>query len=312
MATTAVLGPSSTVSAAIVRKLRADGHEVIEAPISGSTPELKATLAGATAVVHAAEPSDTDTVFEVAAGIGAEQVIVLSTAAVYGAWENNPVPLTENAVLRPNPGIEAVFARAEIERLAHEWVADHPGATLTILRPCTVVATGAANWPTPDMDGVAGLGSGEGSRQVQFLHIDDLAGAVSVALANKVSGIRNVAPAGWITEDEARALSGGRVVALPEPVRRLARRAKLGKTPTRGVEALSSHSWVVASDALRADGWEPVYDNREALVATRQPTWWQRLSPTKRQELSMAVIGGAAVIAIVAAALGIRARKRRK
>lgn len=310
MATAAVLGPSSNVSAAIVRKLRADGHEVIEATTSGSTTELKATLAGATAIVHAAEPGETDAVLEVAAGIGVDHVVILSSAAVYGAWENNAVPLTEDAVLRPNPGIDAVFARAEIERRTQEWAFDHPAATITILRPCTVVAKGAADWPSPDLDGIAGLGSGDGTRPVQFLHIDDLAGAVSVAITNKVAGVRNVAPAGWITEDEARALSGGRVVALPEPVRRAARRIKVGKTVTRGVEALSSHSWVVASDALRADGWEPVYDNREALVATRQPTWWQRLSPTKRQELSMAVVGGVAVVAIVAAVFGLRRRAR--
>jgi nucleoside-diphosphate-sugar epimerase len=311
MGSTAVLGPSSTVSAAIARRLRLDGLDVIEASTAESTTELKATLAGATSIVHAAEPEDTESVLEVAAGIGADQLVVLSTAAVYGAWENNPVPLTEDAVLRPNPGLEAVSARAEIERRAHEWAADHPGVVVTILRPCTVVASGATDWPSPDLTGIAGLGSGDGSRPVQFLHVEDLAGAVSVAVRNKVAGVRNVAPAGWITEDEARALSGGRVVALPEPVRRGARRLKLGKTIDRGAAALSEHSWVVASDKFRSEGWAPVYDNREALVATRKPTWWQRLSPTKRQELSMAVIGGTAVVAIVAAALGIRRRKRK-
>jgi nucleoside-diphosphate-sugar epimerase len=312
MATTAVLGHSTTVSAAIARKLRLDGHDVVEAAATEPTTELKATLAGATSIVHAAEPADTEAVLEVAAGIGADHLIVLSTAAVYGAWENNPVPLTEDAVLRPNPGIDAVFARADMERRAQEWAVDHPGVTITILRPCTVVASGATDWPSPDLTGIAGLGSGDGSRPVQFLHVEDLAGAVSVAVQNKVSGVRNVAPAGWITEDEARALSGGRVVALPEPVRRGARRLKLGKTIDRGAAALSTHSWVVASDKLRSEGWSPVYDNREALVATRQPTWWQRLSPTRRQELSMAVIGGAAVVAIVASALGIRRRKRNR
>jgi hypothetical protein len=100
------------------------------------------------------------------------------------------------------------------------------------------------------------------------------------------------------------------VLALPEPVRRAVRRLRLGKTVNRGPDALAAHPWVVASDALRADGWAPVYDNREALVATRRPTWLQRLSPTKRQELSMAVVGGAAVIAIAAAAIGLRRRAR--
>ncbi|MDP1795056.1 MAG: hypothetical protein Q8K63_13055 [Acidimicrobiales bacterium] len=310
MATAAVLGSDNPVGAAIARRLRNDGHEVIEASAKSASLELKASLASSTVIVHAGDASDTETVLDVAAGIGVEHIVLLSSAAVYGAWADNPVPLTEDAVLRPNLGILAVAERAEIERRSQEWGFDHPGVGLAILRPCTVVVPGGDDWPSDDLDGIAGLGSGDGARPVQFLHIDDLASAVSVAVTNNVRGVRNVAPAGWITEDEARALSGGRVVALPEPVRRAARRVTLGKTVDRGVAALSSHPWVVASDALRAEGWAPVYDNREALVATRRPTWWQRLSPTKRQELSMAVVGGAAVVAIVAAALGIR-RKRR-
>jgi nucleoside-diphosphate-sugar epimerase len=311
MATTAVLGANTTVGAAIARKLRLDGHAVIEASPAGSTIDLKEALAGATAVVHAADASATGVVLEAAAGIGAEQVVLLSSAAVYGAWADNPVPLTEDAIMRPNPGINEVFARAEIERRAHEWSPDHPGCAVTILRPCTVVVPGAEDWPSADFDGIAGLGSGDGTRPVQFLHVEDLAGAVAVVLDNAIKGVRNVAPAGWITEDEARALSGGRVVALPEPVRRAARRVRLGKTVDRGAAALTQHPWVVASDALRAEGWSPVYDNREALVATRRPTWFQRLSPTRRQELSMVAVGGAGLAAVAAAVVGVTRRRSR-
>ncbi|MEY2469998.1 MAG: hypothetical protein QOF21_2696 [Actinomycetota bacterium] len=309
MATTAVLGAGTTVGAAIARRLRLDGHEVIQAAETDSTTELKAALAGATAVVHAASPAATEAVLDAAAGIGADQVVLLSTAAVYGAWPDNPTPLTEDAILRPNPGIDEVSERAELERRGLEWSTDHPACAVTVLRACTVVVSGGDDWPSADLGGVAGIGSGDGNRPVQFLHVEDLAGAVATVLDNKVVGVRNVAPAGWISEDEARALSGGRVVALPEPVRRLARRLRVGKSTDRGVAALSSHPWVVASDALRAEGWSPVYDNREALVATRRPTWWQRLSPTKRQELSMVGIGGVSLVAIAAAVLGIRRRR---
>ncbi len=311
MATTAVLGADTAVGAAITRKLRLDGHDVIEASPLGSPVELKQLLAGATAVVHAAAASATDVVLEAASGIGASHVVLLSTAAVYGAWADNPVPVTEDAIMRPNPGIDEVFARAEIERRSHEWSADHPGCAVTILRPCTVVVPGAEDWPSADLDGIAGLGSGDGARPVQFLHVEDLAGAVAVVLDNSVTGVRNVAPAGWITEDEARALSGGRVVALPEPVRRAARRFRFGKTVDRGAVALTQHPWVVASDALRGEGWSPVYDNREALVATRRPTWFQRLSPTRRQELSMVAIGVAGIASVAAASTAIARRIRR-
>ena len=311
MATTAVLGATTKVGAAIARRLRHDGHDVIEASPTGSAVDLKEQLAGATKVVHAADASATDEVLEAAAGIGAEHVVLLSTAAVYGAWADNPIPLTEDAIMRPNAGIDEVAARAEIERRANEWAADHPGCATCILRPCTVVVPGADDWPSPDLDGVSGLGSGDGTRPVQFLHVEDLAGAVAVVLDRGISGVRNVAPPGWITEDEARALSGGRVVALPEPVRRAARRLRLGKTVDRGAAALTQHPWVVASDTLRGEGWTAVYDNREALVATRRPTWFQRLSPTRRQELSMVAVGGSTLAGVIAAGVAIARRVRK-
>jgi hypothetical protein len=86
---------------------------------------------------------------------------------------------------------------------------------------------------------------------------------------------------------------------------------RLGKTVDRGAAALTQHPWVVASDTLRAEGWTPIYDNREALVATRRPTWFQRLSPTRRQELSIVAIGGVVVAGATAAGVALTRRLRK-
>ena len=40
---------------------------------------------------------------------GATHLVLVSSAMVYGAWANNPVPMTEDAVLRPD--VEFVYAR---------------------------------------------------------------------------------------------------------------------------------------------------------------------------------------------------------
>ena len=57
-------------------------------------------------------------VLDAAAAAGRAHVVVLSSATVYGAWPTNPVPLTEDAPLRPNPGCAFAVQKAEIERLA--------------------------------------------------------------------------------------------------------------------------------------------------------------------------------------------------
>ncbi len=141
--------------------------------------------------------------------------------------------------MRPNPGIDEVFARAEIERRAHEWSPDHPGCSVTILRPCTVVVPGAEDWPSADFDGIAGLGSGDGTRPVQFLHVEDLAGCRGGRARQRDQRGAQRRPRRLDHRRRSAGALGGRVVALPEPVRRAARRLRLGKTVDRGAAALT-------------------------------------------------------------------------
>ena len=59
---------------------------------------------------------------------GARHVVLVSSAMVYGAYENNAVPLTEDAILRPD--VEFVYARqlAAVEALADQWRLGDPTA----------------------------------------------------------------------------------------------------------------------------------------------------------------------------------------
>ena len=74
-----------------------------------------------------------------AAAVRAEHLVLVSSAMVYGAWANNPVPLTEDAVLRPE--VEFVYARqlGSVEQIADEWRLGAPNRTVTML------ATGAGH-----------------------------------------------------------------------------------------------------------------------------------------------------------------------
>ena len=55
----------------------------------------------------------------------ARHFVIVSSALVYGAWANNPVPLTEDAVLRPD--VEFAFAAsARGGRAVGRHVADRP------------------------------------------------------------------------------------------------------------------------------------------------------------------------------------------
>jgi hypothetical protein len=118
------------------------------------------------------------------------------------------------------------------------------------------------------------------------VHADDVAAAIQLAMSKRLDGVFNVAPDGWISGEEARALAGGRRLSLPPGI------ADRLDTSRADARPWLEHPWVVANDRLRAAGWQPSFSNEEALVAGAPPSPWQTLNARKKQALAL---GGAAV-----------------
>lgn len=274
--------------------------------LAASTPS---SPAGATVDVQIARR-----VLDAASKASVGHVVLLSDATVYGAWANNPVPLTDDAVLRPNPGFTFAAERAELERLAGEWRAAHHGATLTILRPART--PGRADWLVEALRPGRAVPEGNDEPPAQFLDLDDLASAVVVACRDRLDGAYNVAPDGAIPGDEVRSLVGAVArVRLPERVaERVASwrfRSGLGTTPPELVP-YTLHPWVVASDRLRAAGWRPNRTNEEVCVSAHDAGSLDSLSPQRRQELALGVAGAGLAAAGVGAALLLRRTLRHR
>jgi nucleoside-diphosphate-sugar epimerase len=254
-------------------------------------------------------------VLDAAGDAGVPHVVVLSSATVYGAWANNPVPLTEDAPLRPNPGVPFAAERAEIERLTAEWREAHPGSTAAALRPARAAAPGDHDWlvrvlrPAPTVPETAD------EPPVQFVDLDDVAAAVDVARRRRLDGAFNVAPDGSIPGDQVRSLVGvPPKVPLPERIAsrvlRWGFRWGLGPTPPELVPYVL-HPWVVAADRLRAEGWTPGMSNEEACVEAHEAGPWATLSPRRRQEIALGVAGVGMVGLVVGAIVVVRRFLRR-
>ena len=256
----------------------------------------------------------TSRLLDAASSAGVEQVVVVSSATVYGAWANNPVPLTEDAPLRPNPEFAYAVHKAQVERLVADWADDHSDAAVAILRPALALAEDGAGWITRCLTGSAGIRAGDNDPPMQFLHLDDLASAVEHVRRGRLSGAFNVAPDGWIPGDTARALvADGPRVHLPDrTATRLAEigwRLRLGPMPP-GLIPYTQHPWVVASDRLRSTGWEPRWSNEEAFVAGHAGSPWSMLSPKRRQELALGAAGVGAAAFGIATGLVVRRVRR--
>ncbi|MBI2706416.1 MAG: NAD(P)H-binding protein [Actinobacteria bacterium] len=303
--------------------------------------DLERVLAGATSVVYlgapmagASAPGALDgtgnvadvraarAVLKAASAAGVPHVVVLSSAMVYGAWGNNAVPLTEDAPLRPVPGVAYAVALGEIERLVLEWRRANPAATAAVLRPTITVPRSAAP-ASPTADGRrTWLGaspwvptrwrSGDVGPPKQYLLDDDLASAIDLARSRRLDGPFNVAPAGWISAEALPELAGP-----PPPVRvppvvadaLTAARLRRGGYP-RAVASYLREPWVVASDRLRAAGWSPADTNEEAFVAAYAGGPFTSIDARRRRQLSLAAVGAAA--GLVAAGIVVLARRRRR
>jgi len=139
------------------------------------------------------------------------RVVLASSAAVYGAWADNPLPIPETHGPRPNRECPYAAQKLETERLCAG------AASTAALRISAVLGPHA-----DPMVRRAGAGyrrlvpAVRGARQaLQFLHEDDAAEALHRAGTRRVTGVVNVATPDWLTEDDVSRLTGGRVVRLP-------------------------------------------------------------------------------------------------
>jgi UDP-glucose 4-epimerase len=323
----------------VARVVAVDRRPIRHVPASVETvaadlaaDDLKPLLEGADVLVHlaqgdgpdrgshptAADPATGDArmahrILDAASAVGITQVVLLSSATAYGAWSNNPVPLTEDAALRPNPGVAFAAEKAELERAAADWRDSHPGATVAILRPTVVLAPEGNGWLAKALARADAVPVAEDEPPAQFLDVDDLAAAVELARRARLDGPRNVAPDGWVDGDTARALAGaGPRVRLPQRVAlRVAGwrwRTGLGDTPP-ALLPYTVHPWVIANDRLKADGWAPTSTNEETYVAHHRASPWATISPRRRQELALAG-SGVAIAGVVAGAIALVRRRR--
>ncbi|MCY3645138.1 MAG: NAD-dependent epimerase/dehydratase family protein [Acidimicrobiaceae bacterium] len=292
--------------------------------------DLGALFSGADSVVHLASTVTAGTLnpaeveleaallHRVLDGLSSARVphlAVMSSAMVYGAWRDNPVPITEDAAVRPNPDFDWALQRHRLERLAQQWGAG-PDRSVTVLRPAAVVAEDRlgqlANTLRAARFGVAA----DGDPPVQYLHADDLAAAVVTSVNARYDGILNVAPDGWIPPDTLAELEGPRPrLRVPSHLARLlsALRWRSGLAPTPpGVVPYTIHPWVVANDRLRALGWRAAHTNEEAWVVSHEPGRLESLPARRRQELLLAAAAVLVAGSVATAVLAVRAWRRRR
>lgn len=326
---TAVIGGGTPLEARVVERLARGAVGVRAVDPRAPAAELAAALEGVDTVVllertgsidvDGTGGSDVDlqavrSALDEARRAGVRAVVAVSSAMVYGAHDDNAVPLTETAPLRPNPDLTYAAACVELERLVGEFGREDGARATAVLRPAVVLGPESTRWLSGSPWGRRGVPPEDPVPPRQFVHADDVAGAVELACARRLDGAYNVAPDGWIPGDTFRELVGGVGAAAParlRPITARLRRAVLGPAVPRAVAPYTRASWVVAADRLRAEGWVPRHTSEETYVEADVARGWRALSPRARQELSLAAVGAVAVATVVGVTALLWRRARR-
>lgn len=299
-----VTGAAGSVGAELVEHLaRSDDVDGIVAldrlPVSASSPKIVAFQRdirepisdilrehGVDAVVHLAFLLRPGHNRELARGVnvggtarvlhdcrvaGVRRFVYLSSTTVYGARPGAEQPYTEESPVRPVRGFQYAEDKAATELMLKAFAADNPGACVTVLRGCTVITPRCENFITQVFSRMALVRIAGADPQMQFIHLDDLLGALELCLLRPVPGVFNVTGDGTVARSEIARVAGRRPVALPAPllafITQVTWMLRLqSDSPACGL-AMARWPWVASNDKLaRETGFRPRYTSREALM----------------------------------------------
>lgn len=212
-------------------------------------------------------------VFRAAGEAGVRKIVYTSSAVVYGAHHDNPVPLTEESRLRANLDFSYAAHKLEVEHVVGEFRDQFPKTIVTVFRPAIVFGPHVDSaWShileAPLLIGVKGF-----DPPLQFVHEDDVAGALTFAVVNDLDGPYNLASEGWMPMHEVLEVARRRRLDLPEA----AAFAFVDKMWTAGLSEAPAgllhyvmHPWVMDTAKLAAAGFTPTRTNLAALEAAVQ------------------------------------------
>jgi len=158
--------------------------------------------------MHSVNLAGTRNLLEAALACQAEQVLATSSTSAYGALPDNPPRLKETMTLRAAPTFQYAQDKREMDLLLQEFAHQHPGAAVCIFRPCIVVGPNVDNFISKGLTQVINIVIDGQNPELQFVHEDDVARAVVLALEAKARGIYNIVGEGTITLEEAWEMKG--------------------------------------------------------------------------------------------------------
>ena len=225
------------------------------------------------AVRHEFNVNGTKRLLDFALSHGVKQVIIWSSSYVYGALPENPYYMDEAFPLNSSRTYPEMRDLAEMDMLATAYLWRSPDIAITVLRPVNVLgyhvhsAIGrylrSERVPT-----VMGF-----NPMMQFVHEDDFAEAIVLAIEHHTRGVFNITGPGAVPLHVAIRETGGTAMPLPEfavraAIQRLFRWG-LYPFPPRAIDFAKYQCTLDGTRFREATGFTPRFSLGEIFAAVR-------------------------------------------
>jgi UDP-glucose 4-epimerase len=214
---------------------------------------------------------------------GVERFVFRSSALVYGAQQDDPAFFTEDTERRHEPRLRLERDVVEAERLVADFAASQRGRTkVAVLRFATGIGpalnTAAMSLVRlPFVPAILGF-----DPRLQFVHEDDIVGALEHAVRGGLDGRFNVAADGVLALSEVAGLLGKPVLPILPPIATglaTAPLRRIGVQVPDEVLAVLRYGQGLDNRALKATGYRYRYTTREAVQRLREHL---RVEPLRR------------------------------
>jgi len=205
---------------------------------------------------------------------GVKRVVVMSSSYVYGALPDNPFYIDEEHPLNVSRTYPEVRDLAEVDSLATAFLWRHPEIATTILRPVPIlgyyVTTSVGRFLRQRyVPAILGF-----NPMMQFIHEEDVAEAVALALEKGTHGVFNLVGPGAVPFHTAIRETGGVPIPVPEMLARplFERLFELGffPTPSGAIDFAKYPCTLDGTRFARATGFRPRFTLEDVFASVRR------------------------------------------
>jgi len=200
-----------------------------------------------------------------------KQVMVASSGTAYGAFADNPIPLTEEHPIREHKTFQYANDKAKIEALLKDFKEENREVIVSILRPTVVFGESVDNYLSgileyPIIPVIKGY-----NPDLQFVHEDDVIDSMIAILEKSGEGAFNISPNDYIALSEIIKMTGKKSITIPYSFIKIAinaawkLRLKFQKYPL-GFMDYMMFPWILSSDKITNElGFKFRYSSKQTV-----------------------------------------------